>query len=80
MLSKKKLKDLYKLLDELYYQEQKKSGMVSLIPAVYAKCENKFVCFTNHKDDSEALEKIVRQWGIYHAEGVEMVLTPKTQG
>ena len=76
-MGKKKLEQLFKLLEELYYQEQKKSGMASLIPAVYAEIDSKFVCFTNHTDDSIALKELVTKWAVYHAEGVEMILTPK---
>lgn len=67
-LSQKKLKLLFELLEELYYNEQKRSGMSSCLPAVYAKSGPRFLVYSSFGEYSKSLKESVTHWG-HHVNG-----------
>lgn len=62
-MTKKKLEKLFELAEELYWEEQKKSGMTTPMPYVWAKNEERgfFLAFSAFGVDSEIMEKKLKE-------------------
>lgn len=60
-MSKKELEVLFSLAEKLYWQEYRKSGMVTPIPYAYAEGEGKFIAVSMFGVDSEIMKKKLRE-------------------
>jgi len=62
-MTKKKLKKLFGLAEELYWEEQNKSGMVTTLPYIWAKKEEKeqFLAFSSFEVNSNIIEKELKK-------------------
>jgi len=62
-MTKKKLEKLFELAEELYWEEQRKSGMITPMPFVWAKNKEKghFLAFSAFGVNSKIMEKKLKE-------------------
>lgn len=59
-MTKKKLEKLFELCEELYAEEQKKSGMVTPIPYAWAKRGGELLVYSSWNISSEKIQKAIK--------------------
>ena len=56
-----KIKLLMELAEELYHEEQKKSGMITPLPYAFIEGKGKFLIFCNWPKDSKEVSKLLNE-------------------